>query len=273
MRITESQLRALDTLQCVRLSSDESHLRLIDSFSNKMNQSLVDYLQNDANTNDESGKTVCFLIKNENNDILAYFSLKCGLLFDREGDIEKIETKKKLSELLRRQQLLADNRDMAEAISAELKESIASLRAELSRHYQIEDNDAVHKRVAHTYSGIELAHFCVNDRMQEYWRLLGMTDNSRIGATVFWYHIVPLIIKANEFIGAEYIYLFAADTSHDAALVNYYIDKMNFKFPVNLYSVLPVYDFGCQLLYQPIENITEAQEIFFKNFNPDENAV
>ncbi len=63
MRITESQLRALDTLQCVRLSSDESHLRLIDSFSNKMNQSLVDYLQNDANTNDESGKTVCFLIK------------------------------------------------------------------------------------------------------------------------------------------------------------------------------------------------------------------
>lgn len=63
MRITESQLRALDTLQSVRLSSDESHLRLIDSFSNKMNQSLVDYLQNDANTNDESGKTVCFLIK------------------------------------------------------------------------------------------------------------------------------------------------------------------------------------------------------------------
>lgn len=273
MRITQEQLKALDTLKCVRLSSDDEHLELVDSFFNAKNQSLVDYLQNEANENDESGKTVCFLVKTEDNDILAYFSLKCGLLFDREGNIEKIETKKKLSELLRKQQLLADNEEMAETISVELNKNIDSLKAELAKHYQIEDNDVIHKRVAHTYSGIELAHFCVNERLQSYWQQLGMPDNSRPGATVFWHHIVPLILKANEFVGAEYVYLFAADASHDAVLINYYIDRMNFEVPENKFSVLPVYDFGCQFLCQRIEGLKDARQLFFNNFNPDENAI
>lgn len=273
MKITEEQIAALDTLKCVRISSDEAHLNQVNSFFNAKNQNLVEYLQGEANKHDEIGKTVCFLIKTLEDEILAYFSLKCGLLFDREGNIEKIEAKKKLDELLRKQQLLADDKNLAEEISNELNESINSLRKELAKHYQIDDEDIIHKRVAHTYSGIEIAHFCVNDRMRYYWKQMGMPEKSRPGATIFWYHVVPKILKVNEFIGAEYVYLFAADTSHDAVLVSYYKDKMNFEEPSNIFSVLPVYDFGCQLMSQRIENLSSGLEEFFNEFNPDSDAI
>jgi len=273
MKITGSQIAALDQLRCVRISSDTSHLYLVDTFANSKNQNLVQYLQNEANGLDEERKTICYLVKDENDNIIAYFSLRCGLLFDREGDIEKIEAKKKLSNLLLRQRILANNKDLADSISSELKKSIDSLREELARHYQMDDNDVIHKRVAHTYSGIEIAHFCVNDNIRDYWSQIGMPDSSRPGATVFWYHIVPLILRANEFIGAEYVYLFAADSSHDGLLINYYKDKMRFAIPSGIYSILPIYDFGCQLLYQPIGELSVNRDSFLNSFNPDSDAI
>lgn len=55
MRITDSQKQLLDSLTCERLSSNEDHLRMVDSFCNGKNGSLEHTLKNEAYEEDENG--------------------------------------------------------------------------------------------------------------------------------------------------------------------------------------------------------------------------
>ena len=55
MQITYRQKQLLDSLTCERLSSNEAHLRMIDSFSNGRNGSLEHTLKNEAYGEDENG--------------------------------------------------------------------------------------------------------------------------------------------------------------------------------------------------------------------------
>ena len=56
MRITDRQKQLLDSLTCERLSSNEAHLRMVDSFFNGRNGSLEHTLKNEAYAEDEEGK-------------------------------------------------------------------------------------------------------------------------------------------------------------------------------------------------------------------------
>ena len=55
MQITDRQKQLLDSLTCERLSSNEAHLRMVDSFSNEKNGSLEHTLKNEAYGEDENG--------------------------------------------------------------------------------------------------------------------------------------------------------------------------------------------------------------------------
>ena len=55
MQITDRQKQLLDSLTCERLSSNEAHLRMVDSFSNGRNGNLEHTLKNEAYEEDENG--------------------------------------------------------------------------------------------------------------------------------------------------------------------------------------------------------------------------
>lgn len=48
MRITDEQLRLLESFHCERLSANEENFRLVDDFFNGRNPSIVQTLQNEA---------------------------------------------------------------------------------------------------------------------------------------------------------------------------------------------------------------------------------
>ena len=56
MRITEEQQKALDSLRCERLSSNEMNLRSVGAFVNYRNDSIANVLRNEAYEEDEQGR-------------------------------------------------------------------------------------------------------------------------------------------------------------------------------------------------------------------------
>lgn len=97
MRITDAQNAILEGLTCERLSSDPDSMRLVDDFFNRRNPSLAHTLQNEAMEEDQEGKTAYYIIKDANGNILFYFSLKSGSLYDSHLDANVIKLFKTLN--------------------------------------------------------------------------------------------------------------------------------------------------------------------------------
>ena len=66
-----------------------------------------------------------------------------------------------------------------------------------------------------------------------------------------------------ELMGCEYLYLFAADKTGDANLRNYYEASLKFKEDAEHGVGMPIYDWTCFLMSQPIANIKVLQDSFF----------
>lgn len=82
MKITAEQEKVLDSFVCERLSSNSLNAELMNSFESKKGESLVNYFKRNGLAEDVSGKTAYYVIKNEEQKIMMFFSLKCGALFD-----------------------------------------------------------------------------------------------------------------------------------------------------------------------------------------------
>ena len=85
----------------------------------------------------------------------------------------------------------------------------------------------------------------------------------------FWYFIVPLILSAREIVGCEYLFLFAADSTDDQTLVEYYRNILNFHDNNERAVAKPVYDFSCKFMYQEVSPLPMLQKEFFDNFNSE----
>ncbi len=273
MRITDFQISTLNSLRCIRINEEDSILREVENFSNPQNIQLENTIKGSAFQEDSDGGIAYYVVLSPENDIFAYFSLKCGLLFDKHGDLEIIDSKKKLIQLINKRKLLSERSELADEIKKELDKQIESIKDNLKSWIEIDENDSKHKRVAKTYSGIEICHFCVNENARDKWDALGLPEKNRQGVTIFWNKIVPIVLKIKESVGLEYIYLFAADSSSDEILINYYVDRMNFKRYEDVFAALPVYDFGCTLLCQPVDSLIEASKDFYNDFNPDSDTI
>ena len=123
-------------------------------------------------------------------------------------------------------------------------------------------------RVGQTFSGIELSHFCSNELTDELWRAYGFPQAR--GSIIFWWFVIPIVLEIVKHVGCQYIFLFAADSSEDGKLVNYYIDGMNFRVPDDLATTKPVYDFACKFMCNEVSALAEQRKAFFENFNVDE---
>lgn len=292
MRITTEQEKILDNLICERLSSDAINETLIQSFESKRGSSLVSYFKRLGLKEDIEGTTTYYVIKTRNNEVLMFFSLKCGALY------EPLKDEKKIKQDFQRLLILIQAIENANEDSSEIKEvaSILSkyqvgasistddlydyLKKKLHGKKDIlfyllgdkekEDNDKI-LRVQNTHPGIELVHFCTNDNMKELWKNYGFQHT--MGETLYWKFIVPKFFEVQNIVGCEYAFLFAADLSDDGTLVNYYDVALKFEKRQDVGTNKPYYDFCCEFMCQPINQMKFKRDEFFENFNIDKDDI
>lgn len=287
-RITDDQRKIIESFSCERLSCKQENRELIKNFRNERGQPLVDYLQKFAWDEDMSGKVAHYLIKNEDGEVVLFFSLKCGALFKTLDE----ETIKRQGELLKTiiQTINKDGqeRDVAlqllecfrvgQDISLEqIKQGIKTNTQQIQRFLNQLSYDKEHEtndqiiRVLDTYPGIDLVNFCSNDLAKEKWGDSGL--KRPMGEVMFWSYIAPIMYKTQECIGCQYIFLFAADTSEDGTLINYYNVALKFEQPTDIGTNKPRYDLCCQFMCQEISKLRQNREEYFNNFNPADDDI
>ena len=285
MQITEEQQQILNSLVCERLSSNENNLRLVDTFCNVRNGSLENTLKNEAYEEDEAGNIAYYLIKDKDENILFYFSIKCGILYDLFGEEEKL---RKINDLF----LFLVELEKDPSSTKEDKETIASIlesirtrkglvKKELSKISHIKKNQIIEdlekesednlKRVGKTFAGVEIVHFCANDNYRPSWEKLNIKQ--KMGTVVFWHFLIPKICELRKIVGCEYLFLFAADLTPDELLVNYYKSNLGFKDSNEYGTAIPLYDYACKFMHQELKDIEERRNNFYLEFNPDEESI
>lgn len=285
MQITEEQQQILNSLVCERLSSNENNLRLVDTFCNVRNGSLEHTLKNEAYEEDEAGNIAYYLIKDKDENILFYFSIKCGILYDLFGEEEKL---RKINDLF----LFLVELEKDPSSTKEDKETIASIlesirtrkglvKKELSKISHIKKNQIIEdlakesednlKRVGKTFAGVEIVHFCANDNYRPSWEKLNIKQ--KMGTVVFWHFLIPKICELRKIVGCEYLFLFAADLTPDELLVNYYKSNLGFKDSNEYGTAIPLYDYACKFMHQELKDIEERRNNFYLEFNPDEESI
>lgn len=284
MKISSEQLKILKSLDCQRLSSDKGNMYSVDDFSNVVNDDIAQTLRNEAFSEDESNSIAYYVVKHPNGQILFFFSLKCGLLFDHFIKPELLERLKKLSEELsdisddktltpQQKQDVMEVMEKIRACKGVTKEDLHKLpqqKLDILSELEKELNDDI-ARVGKTFSGIELVHFCSNNETDDLWENFELPQLR--GTIIFWYFVVPQILNALKYVGCQYVFLFAADKSKEEKLVRYYENQLNFQRPEELATAKPFYDFTCKFMCHDVSTLEREREEFFNNFNPSADSV
>lgn len=241
-------------------------------------------MKNEAFEEDESNSTAYYVVKHYDGQILFFFSLKCGLLFDHFIHPELLDQLQRLAKELTdisddkslTPQQKRDITDVMEKIRSNkgiVKEDIHKLhlqKIDILEELEKEFNTDI-ARVGKTFSGIELVHFCSNTDTDELWESFGFPQLR--GTIIFWYFIVPKVMEALKYVGCQYLFLFAADKSKDEKLVRYYENQLNFIKPDELATAKPFYDFTCKFMCHETSTLEQERKDFLANFNPSSDDV
>lgn len=292
MRITKEQDEILENFKCERLSSSENNKNLIQNFKSEKGKALVRYLKEDAWEEDSSGKTAWYLIKSPNGNPCLFFALKCGALFQPLGEDMIKKELEKAEDLLSLIQDSSSNDSQNDKIISELEQIFIKKNMSFDDIKRIVENTKRRKkhnkkvldlieedkkkegnrpiqRVRRTFSGVELTHFCTDDNEKKIWDKYDF--RFPMGEVLFWKYIAPIFINIQKFVGCEYAFLFAADTTIDGTLINYYNVSLKFSKLENMGTNKPFYDICCEFMSQDINSMKKNREAFFENFNIDEH--
>lgn len=282
MRITDKQKRIIDSLIVERLRDNPiENASLVNTFSNKKNQTLERIITTSRKAFDQDKKntTAYYIVKAPTGELLLYFSLKCGELFE-DIDLSKMEMAVKIRQaitvLTNQTNFQQEDIDKANDFFNTNSEEIQSLLPDLSKYLakkerytadiQKELNRQM-RRVLKTYPAVEIVEFCANDNARTTWESLGLPR--KMGECIFWHHIVPKLIEIQNIAGCQYVYLFAADSTPDSTLINYYKIALKFNQSTRLGASKPQYDFQCTFLYQDLNELIKMQDFFYEHFNRD----
>lgn len=218
-----------------KLTDDAENLNLIKNFDGGLNGGgLTTYLQKSAYKEMESGDSCCYLVKDkQTNEIVAYFSLKCGLLCERSNYDNLNDDDREFVNLL------------IDAIVDNDQEALTNYKA--SRLYSDQDFKKLYKDalnyieaqknknntsldVKSTHAAIEIQNLCRNFAYKPSRNFI-----TPIGFQIFWLAIVPKLFEVAKIVGCKYVYLFAADQGLDDSseinhrLISYYQNSLHFK--------------------------------------------
>ena len=245
--ITEEQKQYLATFRCERLRDNDDNQTLIQFFRNNEGSGLVTKLRRAAWNEDKLGSTAYYVVKNAEDEIVLFFSLKCGVLFDPNhvkdhmeifgGDdygkvwdailrpeeaalpaLQAIRHQDPANVLLRYEteedaasmKVLVDNLTLPRVLA--LYHRIANdvdfmKRTKVEKKFEPNPNII---RVPETFSAVEIVEFCKDEITSSCWNKKLMGGRS-MAVTLFWHFVAQKILDINELIGSEYVFLFAAD--------------------------------------------------------------
>ena len=282
MRINKEQESILNELQCKRVSSiNHSCLHsicgpLVDGVNRS---SLVDHFRSHKHlTDDKLGALASYVITNKNNEVLLFFSIRCGELFEKIDHQKMVLSHNALvgvNKLKNATNLSPDEHTTAlqaikNALNAGLSYEDFRFYVKKKRNYIGDVSKEPSKeisRVSIVYSGVELKFLGINDNAKTFWE--GLNLPKRMGETLFWYFIVPKLESLREIVGCQYMYLFAADREADGHLVTYYRTVLHIDAPTKLSANKPFFDYESVFLYQDIGILSKQRNQFLDSFNPD----
>ena len=277
--ITPEQIAILNSFTCERLTANPMNLHKIQNFMSYRGPGLVNALRNFGWEADRSGTTAYYVIKNSNGQIVMFFSLKCGSLFDpgyvkrfaeefsetqqlwnmwnqaRRGDEAAQQYLVELEVLLGKEEFDRRLRNLETDFIVQ-----RSMYREIKADKRNEPSDKI-IRVDKAHAAIELVEFCANDRTRSSWEAAFndqlVTRRNTMGKVFFWWFIVPKMIEISRLIGCEYAYLFAADDDPDGDLVRYYEDALHFRKLTHLGTIKPYYDMNCFFMGRRLFSVDE----------------
>ncbi len=282
MTIDEIKSYFQDHFYVERLTSKAENKDLIKTFeAPEKGVKLGEYLHKKAWMDDVEGETKVYLIKDKNDFLVAFFSVKCGLLYDSH-EYEKLKgSELEFVNLVVEQyeMNLPDKDDIIQAyyecydqIADERKDKlmeIAFQRYDDSEEERTSKDGSSIKRVHETFSAIEIAHFCKNIH---YKYNIDAMQGVSLGSGLFWEKIIPKIEAAISIVGCKYLYLFAADNSEYEkvrSLVRYYKDDFKFDEIQDLMIIKPDYDRKCQAMIQDVSEIERDGIAFWARYKKD----
>lgn len=137
MKITKEQESILNSLTCERLSENDNNLRAVESFSNWRNANLADTLKDAAFQEDAEGNIAYYVVKHPNGNILFYFSLKCGSLYESIKGMDSLTRVRELYnyivELKNDPELNADEKQSIESIIERIRTGKGLIKNDLAQ--------------------------------------------------------------------------------------------------------------------------------------------
>lgn len=225
------------------------------------NKNIECYLKNKGLDDNESGRLAMYMILSPEGELCMVFTLSCGMLFT--------------PEVMDADQSYVFNQYQSGKITEEqAKNEIRGWDDSkwiMSDTLSCKNPGAVYARVQ--YPALELVHICNNDSARAYWNNLGLPK--RMGETMFWFRIVPLICTLNSLVGFDYLYLYAADnkkrkTEDCGKLINYYEHAFAFRQDSNIGIIKPQYNHSCTFMIQAMTDLILNKEVFLSMFNSEE---
>ncbi len=266
MKLTPEQEAWLDSLICQRLSADDNNDKYRLNFENDV-ESISNFIAEPETFNlDKRGDVAVYIIR-EQEQIIAYFTLQCGVIFEKviseenKRFFELYQNEKKHSitepdkdELLRFQASnnfsQKDMDNLANKIDQMLKDVLAKKNDDAKNEPE-RDVKIVHS----THPSIEIVHFGKNSNYEGSFNEL--FPNERMGAVLFMNKIVPIIRNVIDVVGAKFVYLFAVTNERDNKLVAHYNSKLGFKSNPGYGVNKSLNASGCQFMAQPLSDLFE----------------
>ncbi|MCQ2282666.1 MAG: hypothetical protein MJZ99_08590 [Bacteroidales bacterium] len=205
MRITEEQKSVLDSLVVERLRDHRSeNATLVNSFSNKKNPVLERIIRTKVSFDRDSEGTVAYyVVKAPTGELLLYFSLKCGELFEKLDQFKldlAYRVKDAVNVLQHKEQYSNDVYNRAEVFINQNITEIKQILPDIDKYLEKKEGlsadlrkelNTEMQRVLKTYPAIELQEFCANDNGRKIWKELGI--KRKLGECVFWHKIVDML--------------------------------------------------------------------------------
>lgn len=227
---------------------------------------------------DSEGETCVYLVKDSEGEVALFFSIKCGLLYEKTGIELLNEEEHEYVDMIIEAKLSKNaDKDFEEIYAAITSLCGARVDAlcEIADHKidiknerkELKEEDTT-LRVAKCYSAIEIQHFCKNVNY-----IPTIAGDIPLGYGLFWEIIAPKVLEITQLVGCKFVYLFAADNSDSEdlshendflKLVRYYKNELLFSEISDVTVIKPDYDKYCRALVQSIadikDNISSAWE-------------
>jgi hypothetical protein len=258
----------MEALHCERLSKNDKNCDFIEGFFSKRNPRIPEKLLEDGFDEDSAGINNYYIVKNDDNEVLFFFSIKCGQLHEPYLKKEQEQLFDRFARFISGKASDAnadeDEKIQAQKIQEKLRSGNGLSKSDVDffqgksevvdKIIQVCNLDQKH--VLSTAAGVELVHFCANENKRHAWTL-----PEKLGISVFWYFIVPIILDVKELVGCSHVFLFAADITEDETLVKYY-KQLSFEDTKDKVSVYPSYDEFCRFMYRETKDLASERQVF-----------